>query len=131
MSEIIVWVVCIIAVERATELVVESKIFEPLRLYFKKLAYNEDIPPRDDLKQKILVQIDYLLNCGYCVSVWVSALMAATMSTRFPFIVNLLFLHGGSNLYHVLYELLRRGRVRSYDIVLDIRRTKDNVLNKE
>lgn len=120
MNTILHLVMLIIATERATELVVSSKFFEPLRVAVKRLAYPIDNPPPDNAIQQFKIALDYFVNCGYCVSVWVSAFIAylAMEHHEFNWLLLMFFLHGASNLYHVLYELLRRGRVKTYDIVL-------------
>ena len=111
----------VIATERITELLVESKIFEPLRMLVKRWAYDLDAPPSDSVYQHFKVMLSYLTTCGYCVSVWVAFATALLAPSLFDYsIVNWfimsMVIHGLANLYHVLYELMRRGRVRSIDI---------------
>lgn len=115
----------IIATERATELIVESKIFEPLRLRVKRLVYPGDAPPPDTFFQHVKVMFDYLLHCGYCVSVWMGGFFALFAERYFePIFLNwflsALFLHGMSNLHHVGYELARRGRIKTYDVMFKV-----------
>ncbi len=122
-ESILIIIVLIIATERATELLVESKIFEPIRLMIKRWAYPLDQMPSESYYQYFKVMLDYLSTCGYCVSVWVGFFFALFSPMMFKiWIINWfvmgLFLHGASNMYHVLYELLRRGRVHSYDILV-------------
>ena len=117
------WLILIVATERATELIVSSKIFEPFRLAIKKWTYNPDIPPSNTVLQEFKVMLDYLVNCGYCVSVWVGALFGLFATQHFDnvfisWLTSALFLHGMANLYHVVYELIKRGRVKTYDIIL-------------
>lgn len=126
MTGIITWLLYTIAVERSAELIVDSKIFEPLRRMIKSWAYSVDKPPEDNLYQHFKVMVDYLFHCGYCVSVWVSAFFAyfniQNVSEHWVinYMVTILALHGSSNLYHVLYELLRRGRIRTHDVNIKI-----------
>lgn len=125
MSSIFTWVMLIIATERATELIVASKIFEALRLKIKRWVYPSDTPPSDTTWQNFKVLLDYLIHCGYCVSVWMGGLFAIFADKYFEhavvnWFVSMLFLHGMANLYHVVYELARRGRIRTHDIMLKI-----------
>lgn len=131
-SVIFTWLILIVATERATELIVSSKIFEPLRSIIKRWAYNSDEPPSDTILQEFKVMFDYLVNCGYCVSVWMGALFGLFATRHFDSIfvswfTSALFLHGMANLYHVIYELVKRGRVKTYDIIL--RASIDNQQN--
>ena len=72
----------VIATERITELLVESKIFEPLRMMVKRWTYDLDTPPSDSYYQQLKVMLSYLITCGYCVSVWV-AFFSAILAPRF------------------------------------------------
>ncbi len=124
MTDLFKWIMLIIATERAVELVIDSKIFEPIRVVIKRWAYP-DTPPNDNLMQHFRVMLDYLLNCGYCLSVWVGAIFALIAPSVFEssvinWAVSTLVLHGASNYYHVIYELVRRGRVKTHDINLNI-----------
>lgn len=107
-----------IVVERLTEIITSSDIAamvykDRLRLYLYSIQ-------KETWLRSILVFIDKLTSCGYCCSVWVSAGVSFIAEARFfdNFIMNTMLLHGLSNLYHVLYELVKRGRVHSYDINL-------------
>lgn len=115
----------VVATERAVELIIDSKIFEPLRIKIKRWAYP-DAPPEDNIWQHLRVMVDYLFNCGYCLSVWVGAIFAIFTPPVFEsgvvnWLVSTLVLHGGSNIYHVVYELLRRGRVKTYDVSITLK----------
>lgn len=125
MTSIFVWIMLVIATERSTELVVTSKIFEPIRFLIKRWVYPSESPPPDTVFQRFKVKIDYLLNCGYCVSVWTGGIFAlfAEQYLESPYanwFVSALFLHGMANLYHVCYELLKRGRIKTHDVVLKV-----------
>lgn len=120
----------IVVTERVTELIVSSKIFEPLRNIIKRWAYKSSEPPPDTLYQHFKVMIDYLVTCGYCVSVWMGAFFALFAEKNFEnrvenWFISALFLHGMSNIYHVCFELLKRGRVGTYDIMLKIQKDTD------
>ena len=125
--------ILVIVTERATEIIVDSKLFEPIREGIKNRVYT-DPPKPDSILQRAKIMLDYLVNCGYCVSVWVGGLVSALMIgyslpefiARFflfdflNWLIYAVFLHGMANLYHILYELMKRGRVHTYDIVLKV-----------
>ena len=91
----------ILACEALTELVVEAEIFERPRNYLKKLhpLLNE------------------LLECGYCVSVW----MAIVCLFLFIFwdytriFVYLLIIHRASNFLHDIFSGMREFVVTMWD----------------
>jgi hypothetical protein len=118
----------VIATERITEIIVESKLFEPVRKAIKRYVYPLDEAPVDTYYQHFKVMLDYLSTCGYCVSVWVGYALSICAPMFFSIsIVNWFIMgaviHGLSNLYHAWYELVRRGRVHTHDIA--ITRKKD------
>lgn len=130
MIEIFRWVMLVIATERVTEIIVASKLFDPLRKIVKRWAYPLDNPPEESMLQEFKIMIDYLMSCGYCVSVWVGFLFAICLDRYFDNVVinwaiGGLVLHGLANFYHVLYEICRRGRVYTYDISAHV----DNKVN--
>ena len=107
-----------IAVERLTEIITSSDISSMLfKDRLRLLLYSIQ---KETWLRSFLVFVDKLTSCGYCCSVWVSAGVSFIPEARVfdNFILNVMLLHGLSNLYHVLYELVRRGRVYSYDINL-------------
>jgi hypothetical protein len=128
-----------IVTERVTEIIVDSKLFDPIRQGIKKRVYT-DPPQPDSFLQRAKIMLDYLINCGYCVSVWIGGLISAIMIGygRPEFIVRFflfdflnwimyaVLLHGMANLYHVLYELMKRGRVHTYDIMLKDSQEEEN-----
>lgn len=122
MNDILTLLLLVIATERMTEIIVDSKLFEPLRMAARRWAYDENKPPEDNLWTNIKIKLDYLINCGYCTSVWVGGGMSIflpytiTKEWGYNVVVSALVLHGLSNLYHVVYELLRRGRVNTIDL---------------
>ncbi len=108
-----------IAVEALTEIIVESKLFEPIRINIKRMAYKTDEPPLDTYFQSLLIQIDYLFSCGYCVSVWVSAIISIYASYSIAdWLIITLFNHRISNVVHVVYELISRGRIQTLDVTI-------------
>jgi hypothetical protein len=127
---IIVYVLGIIAVEAITEIVVDSELFRPIKLW----AFKETPIDLDRLNDKQLARmqivliiksrISYLVNCGYCSSVWVSGMVCLFSMSYISLGENPVFewllltfsTHRLSNWLHVLYEYVRRGRVLTYDV---------------
>jgi len=103
---ILIWVMIILCIEAITELIVDADIF-----------FNV----RDWLSQKSNF-LGKLLNCGYCVSVWVSfpfALVAPGIIFKYDTLISIIFLmdllvkwmilHRLSNLVHeLIVRLLQR-----------------------
>ncbi len=116
-----------IIVERITEILVDSTITETLiRGPLKNYLFNADRPPTAGCLYSLARFCDQLLSCGYCTSVWVGLGIASIAPINFNIapVLNWLMvgilLHGIANLYHVLYQLIRRGRVdtRDYNITV-------------
>lgn len=113
-----------LSVEAITEILTTSEIMRPLRLGIKKLAYIN--PPRENLQTCIFTWVDKLISCGYCSSVWISFFVCIWLDYRIVedkyinlFIVTVA-IHRLSNWIHVLYELIRKGRINSVEIALSL-----------
>ncbi len=117
---ILILFIAIVSVEAITEIIVDSKIFLPFRQFISKIALP-DIPTG---KTTIFNFIHELISCGYCTSVWVAMFMTILLRlggiVLFKPVVNemilIFFLHRMSNLFHVLYQLILRGRVHTIDV---------------
>lgn len=126
LASCVVTLLLALAVEAVTEIVTSSKLTEPIRELWKSWTYPIDAPPDDSHWQAAKVWVDYLLTCGYCSSVWIAGLFAiwAPKIGFGWFVVDWLcmtfFIHRIANWIHVAYELLRKGRVRTYDIELKV-----------
>jgi hypothetical protein len=112
-----------IAVEAVTEIITSSKLFDGPRTAWKRWTYPIDGPPSRNTLQHIKVFIDDLWSCGYCTSVWIAALAAFFAPTLVAqpianWVINTFVLHRLSNALHATYELVRRGRVRTYDLMV-------------
>lgn len=108
----IYFIIAVILTETITELVVKSYFFEPVRKFF--FARQE--------KNCILDKISYLLECGYCFSVWsgwISIIIVLTLYrsfvvielSMFQLIVGVfvfgLISHRLANILHYLIDRLR------------------------
>lgn len=128
--------ILIIAAEAITEIITSSEITVPLRRQIKMWAYPLDEPPVDTFWQKFKVWLDKLISCGYCSSVWVSFFLAWFAQPIFDnkiinVFVHTFMIHRMSNYYHVIYEIVRKGRVKTYDLLLKINEDEVNGISGE
>ncbi len=126
-QDILRMLLLVVVVEAITEIMVSSKIMDPLRQRFFRLAFPF---PRDDaeFRQRPVMAFIYgLISCGYCFSVWVGAVaafMAPAWFTAEPVLnwsINALVLHRLSNIFHIVLMLTMKGRVRTYDVALTLK----------
>lgn len=98
----------VIFTEAVTEIITKSELFNPIRKFFFNRRQN-----------KFFNFIHELLDCGYCVSVWVGLFSAYI----FFFMNNAVFnvfiigivLHRLSNVLHFIIDRINR----NYDLTLD------------
>lgn len=121
MSDLGILILLIIATEAVTEIVVASDF--PLFLWFRTRLSQRAIPetPRDDFRQHAIVSVHKLFTCGYCFSVWVAAFFSFFAPSFFDdkFVNWMCFtfvLHRTSNWVHVVFELIKRGRIGTHDL---------------
>jgi hypothetical protein len=137
-AEIIAILLMSVAVEAISEIITSSEIMRPFRDFIKKSIYPIDGPPKDNWLQALLVWFDKLISCGYCTSVWVAGFLSLfILPSAFPVIasttnysiVNWLIItfvsHRLATCFHVVYELIRKGRVKTYDLDILHRRVID------
>jgi hypothetical protein len=98
MEKIMVLVLLSLACESITEIVGGSELFKPLRSFF----ISREVP-----------FISKLLQCKYCLSVWIAGLVASlwfffvepkTNPVIFIFII--FAVHRVSNLYHLVWDIV-------------------------
>lgn len=128
-NTLVIIIILAIVVEAITEIVTSSTLVAPLQATWRTWTYPIDRPPSGKI-QAVMAFIDQLWNCGYCSSVWVSAVVAlfapSLVSNIFiNWVIIVFLLHRLSNWLHVLYELVRRGRVKSFDIQMRITEEQD------
>ena len=121
---------CAFAVERITEIINDSKLFAPLRLWLGKLALRETPSTLPNLlpfypDYMIVRFVHGIISCSWCLSVWVSLLLCWAVPGeyfRIDFFDNILVkwfvVVGLSNASHDMFTLLYRGRVRTIDLVI-------------
>jgi hypothetical protein len=102
MSITIIFIIAVIITEGLVEVLSKSEIFSPVRKWFFKRREN-----------RVFNFIHSLLDCGYCLSVWVGTfvgLLLVDLPIVHPaldwFIVGLL-LHRLSNLWHNIIDRTR------------------------
>lgn len=124
-ESVIIILLLVIASEAVAEIITSSELTDPWRGAWKKWTYNEDNPPKDTYFQHFKVFVDKLVSCGYCTSVWTSGFFAIWAPAVFDIsIINWLVatfvIHRLSNWLHVLYELIRKGRVKTHDMLIKV-----------
>jgi len=127
-------IVLAMATEAVTEIMVDSEfpLFSDIREMVARIALPDT--PRNDLKHRSIVFFHRLISCGYCFSVWVAAFFALFSFIIIPnpfinWVCHTFLIHRLSNMIHVSYELLRKGRVKTYDIALSL--SKDSESDSE
>ena len=132
MIEIVVWLqwlfVCVIVTEAVTEIVVDSKLFLPFHSFVGRKAYPADAPPPTGVR-KLWVFLGALTSCGYCFSVWVAGVISLLMPgclSVFVWFAYTMLIHRLSNFIHIILQLIKRGRVKSYDLNLTLSEMKEN-----
>jgi len=117
-STVIQLLLAAVAVEAVVEIIIDSEIFAEVRAYIKDLCYPAE--PRANARVAYcFYKLNYFANCGYCMSVWIAAFAAIFCSVRLSgywfvdWILSLFIIHRVSNLYHVLFMLIKHGRVHT------------------
>ncbi len=103
MSNAIIFIIAIVLTESLVEIISKSEIFSPIREWF----FNR----RD---KKVFNFIHSLLDCGYCLSVWIGTFVGLILIDLVIinpivdwFIIGLL-LHRLSNLWHNIIDRTRK-----------------------
>lgn len=136
---VVVWLVLLgLAVEAATELIVDSDFFLGFRDKIFKLAnpmaFGFEIPTPGTLRHlphSLWVFVNKVIKCGYCTSVWF-AFAAAIFVPQFihlwnwiDWLVNWLIyslvIHRLSNWMHISFMRLKKGRVQTLDVEISNR----------
>lgn len=116
-----------VVTEAVTEILVDAKITEGLRgLVFRKANpdFEKELNGKEPKPGPFVWRfLSDLLSCGYCTSVWVAAVAALAAPRWFDWwVVNWLIMvfmiHRASNFLHVVFSLVKKGRVKTYDIEL-------------
>jgi len=115
-----------VVVEAVTEILTASELTEPLRKTWKVWTYPTDRPPPKSLLQFFKVWVDKLVSCGYCTSVWVAGFFGIWApkidfgSWFINWIVIVFILHRVATWVHVVFELVKKGRVKTYDLEVSV-----------
>lgn len=122
------------AVEAIVEIIVASKLTANVLKRLKKRANPIIIDGctacADDNRLSFFKFLDGLLNCGYCVSVWIAGFFALFLPPLFDtysiwllthltnWLLTTAILHRLSNWLHVIFMRMKNGRVQTVDIHL-------------
>lgn len=135
-----------VAVEALTEILVDAKITQNLRDWifkrgnpyphnyrrYRRLAKRARHCLRLHWRRLIRTTplwsfINAIFKCGYCMSVWVAMPFACFGPNWFGFWffplnwgINVLLLHRLSNWVHVVFMLVKKGRVRTIDLEIKL-----------
>lgn len=130
---IIILILLSIATEAITEILTSSALTDPVRMWWKRYTYRTDTPPKNSFLQKIKVFIDKLISCGYCTSVWISGLSCvfgqpSILNNEFwNWVLCTFVVHRTANWLHVIYELVRKGRVKTHDLLVKVTIDEDEL----
>lgn len=109
LKTLIVVLSLVIFTEAITELVTKSEIFSPIRKFFFDRKQNS-----------FCAAIHILLDCGYCMSIWVGLFSAYVFYFVDNIFFNVLFmgiiLHRLSNILHFVIDRINKG----HDLNLDL-----------
>ncbi len=134
---IINYIIFALVTEAITEILVDAKITDGFRaLIFNKAYPVSQIPKPGPAGW---VWFNNLITCGYCTSVWVAMPWALVvpwlyhppinLATGYSYsdelkgcivnwMLNVMILHRLSNWLHVLFMLLKKGRIKTYDVAI-------------
>lgn len=132
MIDVLVVLLLSIVVEAVTEILTSSELTNPLRKKWKEWTYPLYAPPPDTFFQNFKVYFDKLISCGYCTSVWVAGFFGI-WAPKFnlgnlvvDWLAIIFVLHRFSTLFHVIYELVRKGRVKTFDFEIQLTNRSEN-----
>lgn len=117
-----------IATEAITEILVDSKLFEPIRKYIAIKAFP-DVPENNS----IYLFLYKLTSCGYCLSVWVSAIVVYSMmynqmitnNNLIKWAILVFVIHRLANIFHVGIQVFTKGRVISLDVEMKMKESEN------
>ena len=126
--DVLVGIILVLATEAVTEIIVASEfpLFYWFREWWKKYTFPIGVPPKTGKIQHIRVTVYKLVTCGYCFSVWTAAFFAIWSpidcfdNKYINWLISLFCIHRLSNWLHIVFELMKRGRVNTHDITLNI-----------
>ena len=118
------YLIIVVVVEAITEIIITSRLFLWLRQWAVNLVELSDHSINPEIKLYGWRWFVYnLLTCGYCLSVWVAlGCVWFLPGALFDFysvhniVVKTFLTHRLANYLHICVELVRRGRVKTYDV---------------
>lgn len=133
--DVLRFVLLVVWTEAVTEILVAARVTDGLRAYIFRRAFPEipeDQPhPKDPpVGPGFWRFANGVFTCGYCMSVWVamgSAVFAPWwLATGHwtgwlaNWLLMVFVLHRTCNYLHVVFSLIKKGRVKTYDIELKV-----------
>lgn len=127
LDNLVHWLFLVVCTEAVTELLVDSDIFSPVREFINKRGFANPAAPIV-AKSQFWSFLARMLKCGYCTSFWAALpfsiftpwLLLTNRDYYLMWFVNyaisVFILHRGSNWLHVVYMLIKKGRVKTYDV---------------
>ena len=122
------WIIIVLAAERTTEIINDSKFFFPLRNWITIRSIS------GTWFRSLFLFMNDVVTCAWCLSVWVSMFFCWFLPGGYfellapdNILVKCIALVGASNLWHAIFRLVHRGRV----ITIDIKHTVVNGLEEE
>tara|TARA_R110000751_G_scaffold6623_4_gene28181 strand:+ start:1887 stop:2351 length:465 start_codon:yes stop_codon:yes gene_type:complete len=134
-----------LAVEATSEIITSSDLTFGFRSWLKKIVYPE--VPNENLNgfgRYVIAWFEKLISCGYCTSVWVAAFLSLALPTIYSditglgyagsepieqacgYMISVFVMHRLSNWIHVLFELVKKGRVKTFDIMYQNNENNEN-----
>ena len=134
------WTLCTLASERTAEVLVDSKLFAPLRNLVATIAiWPQTQKHLADSESRFAYSVivvmckpckflSDLLSCGWCTSAWTSLMFSMFLPGQKlvlgvaydNIIVKWLALFGLANMFHSSFRLVHRGRVLAVDLNIRI-----------
>lgn len=131
-----VWVatiLAVVAIESITEIIIDSRLFKPMRRKIKKKwrKISEAEYQYSKIERRVFFFLNAWVSCGYCLSYVVSAVAALFVAIRmsgYPlvdFFFTMFILGRLANWLHEFTQIVSRGRVKYVNVTHEIQLKED------